>query len=242
MDVECSIESSGGHASIPPPHTILGQLSQAVVNIEKKPFPGELTVPVNEMFGALGRHSSPGYRFIFANLWLFLPLLKLLSRKNGGYLNAMLRTTCAATRMEGSKAFNVLPPKATLGLNLRLLGSATIDSTMTRLKKVINNDDIKLTLVNGSNPSINSDTSCDEYQILTKVISATWPDALISPFLMTGATDSRHYCRITDRVYRFSAMKLSEEERAMVHGHNERIPLETLYKIVEFYILLIKSV
>ncbi|WP_440187277.1 hypothetical protein [Anaerocolumna jejuensis] len=53
VDMDFEMDSQGGHASAPPVHTILGQLSEAVTKIEKHPFKRQMTKPVLEMFDTL---------------------------------------------------------------------------------------------------------------------------------------------------------------------------------------------
>lgn len=240
-NIEFHIKSNGGHASMPPVHTIAGELAQAVVDVEAHPFPRQLTKPVREMLDILGRHSTFLYKILFANLWCFEGLFDKVCQKSGGELNAMLRTTCAVTKMEGGKAFNVIPPKASVGMNLRLIGTDTVESARDYLEKVIQNPKIEVSIFEGRNPSTESDTSCAEWGTLCQAVADTWKEALVSPYLMMACSDSWHYCRITDRVYKFSAMKLSKEERGMIHGNNERVPIATLVKTVEFYVRLMKK-
>jgi len=170
MDVVLEVSGKGGHSSAPPSHTLVGKMALAVVNIEKKPFKAYISPAVKEMFEKMGRHSTYMYRLIFANLWCFTPLLKILFKKQGGEMNAMIRTTVAPTIMEGSKAFNVMPPHAKIGLNLRLLGNDTVESAIAHIKSAISDADIKVECINGENPSPISSTDSEGWKKVERAI------------------------------------------------------------------------
>ena len=230
--------SAGGHASAPKPHTPVGILSRACTKMEGHPFKMHITKPVAELFDTLGRHSSFLYRIIFANLWCFGWVIDLLGRMSGGEINALVRTTVAFTQMEGSSARNVIPPEAKMVANMRLNPSDTVASALAYLKQTVNDESVEITALEASEPSRISQTGCEAWNRVAASVAETWPGCIVSPYLMVQCSDSRHYGRISDKVYRFSAMALSGEERASIHGNNERIPLHTIHKSVEFYIRL----
>ena len=240
VNVAFEARSNGGHASAPGPHTPVGKLSAACVKVENHPFKMKLSKPAAEMFDTLGRHSTLLYRIIFANLWCFSPILDLLGKKGGGEINALMRTTVAFTQAEGSPASNVIPPRAKMVANLRLSPFDTMDSAVEYLKKVVNDEGVEISAVNGMNPSRVSTTNCEGWDKISAAVSSTWKGSIVSPYLMIQCSDSRHYGRISDKVFRFSAMDLTKEERATIHGHNERIRVDCLHRSVEFYIRLMR--
>lgn len=242
INLEFTAKSNGGHASAPKPHSPVVALSNACTRLEKKPFKFHITPPVKAMFNKLGRESTFVYRLIFANLWCFAPVLDMICRKSGGDLNALMRTTVAFTQMEGSSAANVIPPKASMVANMRLNPYDTVDSAIEYVKKTINDDSIEVRALESNNPSRLSVADSEGFVKIENAIKETWDCDLVSPYLMVQCSDSYHWGRISDRVYRFSAMDLTKDERASIHGHNERIRLDCMYRSVEFYLRLIKSI
>ena len=193
------------------------------------------------MFDTLGRRSNFVYRLIFANLWLFKPVLAAICRKSGGEMNALMRTTTAFTMMDGSKASNVIPPEAHMTINIRINPADSIQGVVDHLNKVIADPNVSVSVIEGSEPSPISVTDCEGWQKVSSAVVSTWKGCVVAPYLMVQCSDSRHYGPISDRVFRFSAMDLTAEERGTIHGNNERIRLETLLSAVEFYIRLISA-
>jgi len=241
INVCYSAKSSGGHASAPLPRTPITALAKACRRIVDHPFKMHITKPTAELFDTLGRHSSFGLKLVFANLWCFAPVLDLICRMSGGEINALVRTTTAFTMMEGSNARNVIPVEAKLVSNMRLNPADTVAGAVEYLKKTVDDESVELTVLESSEPSPISETGCASWDKVASAVASTWPGCLVTPYLMVQCSDSRHYGKISNHVYRFSAMDMTGEERKSIHGNNERIRLEAIARSVEFYIRLLKQ-
>ena len=240
--VEFHLKSGGGHASHPKPHTNVGMLAKLAVEIEKMHRKAVILTPIKEMFNCLGRHSTFVYRMIFANLWLFTPILKIITRKSGGQLNAIMRTTTALTQMQGSPANNVIPSEAMIGLNLRTLPTEKASDNIEELKKIAEKYGATLKLGASWDPSKVSKMDSDGYYILGNTIKNTWgKETIISPYVMTACADAHLYDELSDKVYRFSPMKICSEQMNMIHGDNEYLTDNQIAEVVEFYYRLMKN-
>ena len=241
INAQYKVRSTGGHASAPKPHTPVGVLSAACAKVENHPFPAHMEGPAAQMFDTLGRHSTFAYKIIFANFKLFGWVIDLLAKKSGGEMNALIRTTSAFTQMEGSSARNVIPPEAKMVANMRLNPHDSVESALEHLRKTVGDPSVEITALESFQPSRVSRTDCKAWEQVSDAVAETWPGCIVAPYLMVQCSDSRHYGIISDKVYRFSAMALTAEERATIHGNNERIPVGTIHKAVEFYIRLMKK-
>jgi len=235
MNLVYTVESDGGHASAPKPHTPVGVLSTACAKMEAHPFMMKMSEPVKMMFDTLGRYSTFTYRMIFSNLWLFSGVLDILGKKSGGTINSLFRTTVAFTQMEGSDAPNVIPPKASMVSNIRLNPGDTIESALSYIKNTINDDRVKITVFDAENPSKIADTNTEAWTIIKNAVSDTWQGCIVAPYLMVQCSDSRYYDRISDRVFKFSAFDITSELLETIHGHNERVKVSTVGNAVEFF-------
>ena len=241
INAKYTVHSGGGHASAPPPKTPVTTLAKACRSVIDHPFKMHITKPAALMFDTLSRHSSFLYKLIFSNLWCFKPVLDLICKASGGEMNALVRTTTAFTMMEGSNARNVIPTEASLVSNMRLNPADSVAGAVEYLRKTVNDETVDISVLESAEPSRISTTDCEGWQKVASAVASTWKGCVVTPYLMVQCSDSRHYGRISDKVYRFSAMDLTKEDRATIHGNNERIRVEVIGRAAEFYLRLLKS-
>ncbi|MCF7932419.1 MAG: M20/M25/M40 family metallo-hydrolase [Acholeplasmataceae bacterium] len=242
MNLRLVVESAGGHASSPPASSPLTELAAAISKLNNHPaFQMRLSAPVKALFDTVARHSTSfGIRMIFANLWLFLPIVKLLAKSSGGELLSMFKTTQAFTQAKGSDAINVLPARAEVGVNYRIAIHESTDRVLSRIKTIINNPNIKIEVLEASEPTTVSQTD-QMFDTLATAINSTWKDVVVTPYLMVATTDSRHYHAISDHVYKFSPMDVSKDDLKKIHGIDEDISIENVHQGVRFYIHLLSQ-
>ena len=241
INAKYTVRSSGGHASAPLPKSPITTVAKACRSIVEHPFKMRISRAAGEMFDTLARHSGFLYKLIFSNLWCFKPVLDLICRKSGGDMNALVRTTTAFTQAQGSNARNVIPVEASLVSNMRLNPGDSVESATAYLRKTVNDPDVEITVLECHEPSPISETGCDSWNKVAAAVASTWQGCVVTPYLMVQCSDSRHYRDISRHVYKFSALDMTNEERRSVHGNNESIRLEAVYRSVEFYIRLLKS-
>ncbi len=231
----------GGHSSMPPKHTSLGQAAQALVRLEAKPFKPAIRGAVKHFLRFLAPELPFLERIVLTNKWLFKPLIiKLFSQSKT--TNALLRTTQAGTMASASNKENVLPQKSTVTVNFRILPGETAYSVKKHVERAINDRAIRIIdPPYHLEPSKISNPYSASFRAIQQAVSTCFHDAIVVPYLVLGGTDSRFYEPLSANIFRFSPVVLTRDELATMHGTNERISIASLSDMIRFFFLVIKT-
>jgi len=240
LSLQLVAESAGGASSMPPDQTTVGILAAAIDKLQNNRFPTRMTGPAADLFEYLGPEMSFPYKMVFANMWLFGPLIESELTSSPG-TNAAIRTTIAPTMFEGSERDNVLPARATAVVNFRLLPGDTMQSVTERVRTVINDPRVKIepAPVFANDPSPVSSTDAWGFKILNRTVREVMPDVVVAPMISLGGTDCIHYIGLSPNIYRFLPERLYGEDLNMLHGMNERISITNYGEMINYYILLV---
>ncbi len=236
LSLRLRARGAGGHASQPPPRTAAGVIARAVDRLQSSPFPARYEAPTRDLFRYTAPDMNPAQRLVFANAWLFRPLI-LNQLADDHLTDAMIRTTTAPTMLRGSDKDNVLPIVAEAVVNFRLLPGDTVSGVKARVTEVIDDPRVEITEIGGfgTDPSPISPTDDPTFHALATTIGEIFPHTRVAPYLVVGATDSRHYQPLSDHVYRFLPFEVPSSDLAGLHGTNERLAISTYTDGIRFY-------
>ena len=228
---------------MPGKNTAVGILSKAVTRLEDNLFPVNMEY-AELLFAAITPEMPFFNRMILSNLWLFRPLVQSqLEESRSG--NASIRTTTAATMISGGEKENTLPVKATAVVNFRILPGETIPSVSKYVVETISDSQVKVEILDplmSTDPSPLASTSSKSYDIIRKsILQVSDKKLLVAPYVLVGATDSRHFTGISDNVYRFLFNRLNSDDLKRIHGTNERISVKNYEQTVKFYYQLLRN-
>ncbi|MHA6668710.1 M20/M25/M40 family metallo-hydrolase [Homoserinimonas sp. A447] len=235
LTLTMTVDQNGGHASTPPKMTATARLAKAIVALNRKPFRAGFSVTNLEMIRTLGAHARQPLRFAFTRLWLTRGLLLWLFRRLGDETSAIVRTTQAVTQLSGSQASNALAERAVATVNIRVAVGSSVADAVEHVRRAVADPAVRLETHQPSEPSPVSPTTGPAWERLRGAVEATYPGTIVTPYVMLGASDSRHFTRISEHVYRFSPFEMSKDERGTLHAMNERITVSTFLRGIEFY-------
>lgn len=236
MTVDVKVKIKGGHSSKPEKETATGVLIRALAKIEQYQFPKEMSPSVSDFVDFAGPEMSMPFKVIFTNKWLFKPLILSEYEKVGGDGNALIRTTSAITLFDAGVKENLIPSEAHATVNFRLLTGHSSKEVLAKIKKLINDNRVEITpRSNTVEPSPITSINSKGFKITQQICADVFPDAAVSPFLMIGATDSKHFEDISESLIRCLPLRMNKDQLHSIHGVNEKIKTSDYMEMIAFY-------
>ncbi|WP_309709445.1 M20/M25/M40 family metallo-hydrolase, partial [Pseudolysinimonas sp.] len=240
--IELRAKEPGGHAAHPPRSGVTAtvRLARAIQRVSRQ-VPAGLPPTAYPMFAALASRARGILGLAYRHPRLFRPVLLRALARGSDEANALIRTTRVVTRLRGAAADNVLPEVAIATVNMRIVAGSTIEAEVGRIRRDIADDRIAVRIVRGSDPPPTAPATGRPWERLVGALASSHPDAVAVPYAMLGATDGRHFTRLTDAVYRFTPFELTKAELAGLHAIDESIRVDAYLRGIAFYRALLES-
>jgi carboxypeptidase PM20D1 len=236
MTLQLSVKSNGGHSSHPPAEAPIEIISTAIKSLHDHPFEKRMTQSVMDFMNYTGPEMKLPFKALFANQWLFKGIIFNEYEKISS-ANAMIRTTAVTTIIKGGEKENAIPSGVQAKINFRLLPGDNSEDIIQKVKSIINDNRVEVSAIGKiEEASTVSSVESEGFKMLRNSIEKIFPDAIISPSLLIAQTDSRHFRKVTENIYRFIPVRMNDKILDTMHGTDERIGINEFMEAIEFYL------
>jgi acetylornithine deacetylase/succinyl-diaminopimelate desuccinylase-like protein len=244
QDFALEVSDAGGHSSLPKKDNAIVRLGAGLARLGAHQFPIALNSVTRAYFEAMSGLAdagvaadmravlqSPPDEAAAARLWAIDP-----------QWNAMLRTTCIVSQIEGGHAPNAIPQHVKANVNCRILPDTSVADVQAEIARVLGDDVIRISPrgekgVQSPMPPLTESIVGPA----RKVAEAIWPGVVIVPTMLPGYTDGKYLNAAGIPTYGISGL-FEDAEGNYIHGLNERIRVKSLmegrrflYEVVKLY-------
>lgn len=241
-DLKFVARSKGGHASMPGKDTPLVRLGKFMAAAEKsRCFRAELSPVVREMFSRMAPFATGGMKYMLANVGKYRHVLAELMPSLSPAAGAMLRTTLAFTMAGGSEGTNVLPQEAWVVGNMRFSHHQGQKDSFEKITALAKKYDVETEILDPGFASPVTEFKSEGFLLAERAVRAVFPGIEPVPYIMTGASDSRYFSRVSDCCLRFAPFLIDDKQLESIHGVDENVDIASLPGAVDFYKYIIRE-
>jgi acetylornithine deacetylase/succinyl-diaminopimelate desuccinylase-like protein len=235
------VRNPGGHSSRPVKDNAIYHLAAGLTRLSKYQFPVRLNEVTAGYFQKMSLIETGQVAADMKAIAKSHPDKAAIARLSAfPYENALLRTTCVATRLEAGHADNALPETAQAIVNCRLFPGDTPEAVRATLLRVLDDPAISVMAMSEANRSDASPLRPDVIGAIEKITDEMWPGVPVVPVMSTGATDGLFLRNAGIPTYGISGF-FEDLNDMRAHGRDERLGVRQFYEGREFLYRLVKA-
>jgi len=231
----------GGHSSLPRTDNAIYDLAATLTRLRDYRFPIDLSETTREFLRLWPLPADDPQRPLSAALVdgrLDDAVLERLPEFP--YLNAVVRTTCVATQLEGGHAENALPQTARAVVNCRVLPQSSAAEVETRLRELAAPSAVSIEVVYPAVPSPPSPVDSEVFAAAGRLAAEFWPGIPVLPQMATGATDGLYLRNAGIPTYTVDFLA-EDPDDDRTHGRDERLRVASFYTALEVWYRLLRE-
>ena len=239
-DIRLEVRNKGGHSARPVADNAIYRLAAALQRLSTYQFDFHLTELTRAYFEKSAKNETGSLAADMMGVAKGDRAAMERIAKNSPPLNAMMRTTCVATLLEGGHADNALPQLAAANINCRLLPDDNIERVAGEIKKVIADDQVKVTVTTNEGASPASPLRPDITKAFDRLTDSMWPGVVTVPTMAVGGSDGRYLRSAGIPTYGVQG-SFQDRDDVRSHGRDERMPVRSFYESQTFLYEFVKA-
>lgn len=235
------VRNPGGHSSRPRRDNAIYRLARALGRIGEHRFPVRFNETTKNLFAELAKLERGARARQIRSLASRQPrkrAIRDLSRDP--WYNAMLRTTCVATRLDAGHADNALPQTARATVNCRIFPGVPAAEVEAELNRIVDDPEVKIIRDGEPVPSQPSPLRPDILEAVERAVEARYPGIPVLPIMSTGATDGLYVRNAGIPTYGVNGL-FGDLKGSNAHGMNEHILIDEFYDGLEHWRILLTA-